>query len=424
MLDRQDLIDDLASGCTALEDWRLGFEHEQLCYDRATGRPLAYDGAPGIRSLLESFAAHYGWAIENEAGLPIALHRDGDAITLEPGGQLEFSSAPSETPAGIAARHRVFMEELHAIADKQGIGVLARGMPCDWGRDDMPLMPKSRYHIMHDYLGKTGALGRDMMLRSAGVQASLDFADEADMVAKMRLGIALQPVVTALFANSDTIGGAATGFASYRAHLWADTDPDRCGIPDIIFDADMGFAAYVDYMLDVPMFGIVRDGIMLDLAGASFRDLMAGKLYDGQGQPYEATLDDWHIHLTTAFPQVRLKHFIEMRDADSCDAPMAYALPAFWAGLFYDAQALAMAQALVQDWILDDHRRLRHDAARHGLAARAPDGRCLRDLAPEILRLSHDGLMRQYGADDGAAYLQPLMARSRHYAEQPMAGCG
>jgi glutamate--cysteine ligase len=424
MLDRQDLIEDLASGCTAPQDWRLGFEHEQFCYDRATGRPLAYEGAPGIRSLLEGFAETYGWVREYEADNLIALHRAGDAITLEPGGQLEFSSAPMLAPSGIAERHHAFVHELNAIADNQGIGVLARGMPHDWARDDMPLMPKSRYQIMHDYLGKTGVLGRDMMLRSAGVQTSLDFADEQDMVAKMRLGIALQPVITALFANSDSTGGAATGFASYRAHLWADTDADRCGIPDVIFGTDMGFAAYVDYMLDVPMFGIVRDGVMIDLSGASFRDLMAGHLHDPDGNAYEATRNDWHIHLTTAFPQVRLKHFIEMRDADSCDAPLVFALPAFWAGLFYDAQAMEMAQALVQDWTLDDHRRLRHDVARHGLAARVPDGRCLRDFAPDILRLAHDGLMRQYGTEDGAAYLQPLIERSRHYAERPMAGCG
>jgi glutamate--cysteine ligase len=386
------LVAHLAAGCKPPDRWRIGTEHEKFSYTADDLRPLSYDGPRGIRAVLEAFV-EFGWQPVLEGGKPIALTQGDASITLEPGGQVELSGAPLETVHQTCIEVNKHLDQAKRIGEKLGIGFLGMGFVPQWRREDIPWMPKGRYAIMRRYMPIKGTLGLDMMLRTCTVQVNLDFASEADMVKKFRVGIALQPIATALFANSPLTEGKPNGFVSYRSQIWTDTDPDRCGTLPFVFEPGMGFERYVDWMLDVPMYFVYRDGNYIDVAGQSFRDFMAGKLPGLPG--VLPTMGDWADHLTTAFPEVRLKRFLEMRGADGGPWGRLCALPALWTGLLYDAAALDDAWEIAKDWTAEDHERMRAEIPRLGLKAKVGN-RTAREVALDVLKLARGGLERRY----------------------------
>ena len=327
-------------------DWRIGTEHEKFVFHLETLESAPYEGAWGIRALLEGLT-RFGWEPVLENGNPIALAKSDCNISLEPGGQLELSGAPLETIHQTCDEVHTHLAEVKEVAGELGVGLVGLGFHPRARRDEIPWMPKGRYRIMRDYMPKRGALGLDMMVRTCTVQVNLDFESEADMIRKMRVGLALQPVATALFANSPFVEGKPSGYYSYRSHIWEDTDPDRCGILPFVFEDGMGFERYVDYVLDVPMYFVYRDGRYIDASGQSFRDFLDGRLPALPGE--KPMMSDWEDHLTTLFPEVRLKRYIEMRGADGGPWRRLCALPALWVGLLYDRGALDAACELIGD---------------------------------------------------------------------------
>lgn len=406
---RQQLIDSLASGSKPKSAWRIGTEHEKFGFRLDDLRPLTWEGELGIGTLLEGLT-RFGWQRVSENGKLIALSRDGASVTLEPAGQFELSGAPLETIHQTCVEINSHLREVKSVADGMGVGFLGMGFQPKWRREDMPWMPKGRYAIMRRYMPTVGKLGLDMMTRTCTVQVNLDFADEADMVRKFRTSLALQPVATALFADSPFTEGKLNGYLSYRSHIWTDTDPDRTGMLDFVFDESFGFERYVDYLLDVPMYFSYRDGVYHDLAGQSFRTFMRGELEPMPG--VLPTMSDWSDHMTTAFPEVRLKKFLEMRGADGGPWNRLCALPAFWVGLLYDQTALDAAWDLVKDFSLEERNALRDGVPRHGLKLPFRSG-SLRDIAIEALKISAEGLRRRArrnadGADE-SIFLMPLI---------------
>ena len=327
---RDELVADLEAGSKPKSDWRIGTEHEKFGFYLRGHAPVPYADERGIGVLLETMQDRFGWDPVTEDGNIIALRRKdcpkGGAISLEPGGQLELSGAPLETVHETTEELRQHLVEAGEAGGELGIGFLGIGFSPKWTLAETPVMPKERYRIMKRYMPKRGKRGLDMMFRTATVQVNLEFAGEADMIAKMRAGLALQPVATALFANSPFTEGKPNGFQSYRAEIWRDTDPDRTGLLPFAFEPGMGFERYVDYALDVPMYFVYRDERYIDVAGASFRDFLEGKLAALPGM--RPTLEDWADHLTTLFPDVRLKRFLEMRGADAGSFAQICALPA------------------------------------------------------------------------------------------------
>ena len=387
--DRRQLVAYLEAGCKPEADFRIGTEHEKFGFHKDTLRPLAYGEPGGIRALLEGLAARFGWEIVREGDNPVALRQGGASVTLEPGGQLELSGAPVEDIHATCCEVHTHLEQVRQVAEPLGVGMLGMGFQPKWRREEIPWMPKGRYAIMRRWMPKRGGHGLDMMLRTCTIQVNLDFADEADMVKKFRVGLALQPVATALFANSPFADGRPTGYLSYRSHVWNDTDPDRCGILPFVFEAGMGFERYADYVLDVPMYFVYRHGRYIDAAGQSFRDFLAGRLPALPGEV--PTLADWADHLTTVFTEVRLKRYIEMRGADGGRWQKLCGLPALWTGLLYHRPSLDAAWDLCRDWTLEEHQYLRREVPRLGL--KTPfRGRTLRDIALEVLALADSGL--------------------------------
>ena len=412
MLTYDDLVNDLASGCKPRALWRIGVEHEQFAFDKKTGGPLAYEGRPGIRELLEVFSQKCGWEEIREGETLIALRKDYQTLTLEPGGQVEFSGSPLPTLREVRGEMDSFYKNLNEIASCLGIGLVSMGVPPEWRRADMHWMPKERYAIMRPYMEKKGNLGVDMMARTCGAQVNLDFSSEADMVKKFRVALALQPLMVALMANSSRLEGAPSGYASYRAHIWTDTDPDRCGFLPFVFDEGMSFARYVDYALDVPMYFIRRGGRYIDVAGQSFRAFMDGKLSGHEGE--YPSFEDWHDHFSTLFPDVRLKHYLEMRGPDSNPPDMVYAMAAFWTGLLYDSAALEQAYQAVMHWPMDTHAALRTESVKHGMEARV---RCGDDadmyaLARSMLTLAQTGLLNSDREKTSRDLLEPLWKKA------------
>jgi glutamate--cysteine ligase len=394
MITYQTLIDDLASGCKPKDQFRIGLEHEQFAYNIETDKPLSYDGKPGILQLLEAFSEAYGWKKITDHGHVIALKNGGDYITLEPGGQFEYSGAPMLSVSDAKDAMDKFYDDLAIVAQKLGIGFLAKGFHPMWKLEEIHKMPKPRYDIMGPYMDRIKSMGKNMMYRSCGTQVNLDHSSEAEMVKNLRLSLAIQPVVIALMANSSEVEGKDTGYSSYRSYIWNNTDPDRCGILPFAFDEDMGFARYIDYALDVPMYFIRRDGEYADVSGRSFRDFMDGKLSGYEGE--YPTMDDWNDHLTTLFPEVRLKHYLELRGADCHEPKMVYAMAAFWAELFYDEVARDKVWELVKDWSVDDHQTIRDTVPKMGLDTSTPDGRDLSALAADILSILSDDYLKPY----------------------------
>ncbi len=403
------LVAPMQKGEKPAERWRIGTEHEKFVYRTADRRAPSYTEQGGIRDLLMAMT-EFGWEPVLEGGNVIAMSGPDGAISLEPAGQLELSGAPLENLHQTCAETGRHLAQVKTIGDKLGLGYLGLGLWPDKTREELPVMPKGRYDIMLRHMPRVGSMGLDMMLRTCTIQVNLDYSSEADMVKKFRTSLALQPLATALFANSPFLEGKPNGLLSYRSHIWTDTDPARTGMLSFVFDEDFGYERYVDYMLDVPMYFVYRDGKYIDASGLSFRDFLDGKLSVLPGEKPKAS--DWVDHLSTAFPEVRLKSFLEMRGADGGPWNRICALPALWVGLLYDQTALDAAWDLVKDWDMDGREKLRAEVPKLGLDAALPGGGKLRDIAAEVLAISRSGLSTRNrlndAGDNETGYLQPL----------------
>jgi glutamate--cysteine ligase len=410
---RDDLVRWIAAGEKPKSEWRIGTEHEKFVFRTLSLTPVPYGGPDGIRALMEELIRRYRWAAIREDDNVIALKRPdgekGGTISLEPGGQFELSGAPLDNVHETSVETDEHLREVLDVGEDLAIGFLGVGFSPKWRLDEIPQMPKKRYQVMTRYMPAVGTRGLDMMYRTATVQVNLDFGSEADMVKKLRVSLALQPIATALFASSPFTEGKPNGFQSLRSEIWRDTDRQRTGMLPFAFEDGMGYERYVEYALDVPMYFVFRDGNYIDVAGSSFRDFMAGRLRGFEGE--FPTVDDWSDHLTTLFPEVRLKRFLEMRGADGGRWGTITALSAFWAGLLYDEAALDQAWQMVRDWTEEERERLRTDVPRLALKTpfRSTD---VRNLARETLRISRLGLknrarMNMLGEDE-TIYLAPL----------------
>jgi glutamate--cysteine ligase len=421
---KEALVHWLEEGCKPFGNAQIGTEHEKIAFYRQSHAPVPYGGSTGIAALLEAMRATTQWQPIVDAGNVIGLYdsNGGGAISLEPGGQFELSGAPLASVHDTAAETAAHMQAVTAAASPLGIGFLSLGMSPKWSLAETPMMPKNRYRIMASYMPKVGSRGLDMMFRTATVQVNLDFASEADMVRKLRVALALQPIVTALFANSPFTDGAPNRLLSARSEIWRHTDNDRTGMLPFAFEPGMGFERYVDYALDVPLYFVKRGDTYHDVSGQSFRDLLEGKLPSLPGE--RATMSDWANHISTIFPEVRLKRYLEMRGADCGPVPFLTALPALFAGLLYDATALDGAWELVKGWSPAQREALRGEVPRRALRARVAS-RSAREIARDILDLAAAGLRRRHRLDargrDETAYLAPLEAiveEGRTQAEQ------
>lgn len=396
--DPAQLTEYLASGCKPKSDWRIGTEHEKFGYCKDTLEPIPYAGPRSVLAVLEGLRNAHGWAPVEEAGKLIGLEKDGANVSLEPGGQLELSGAAIETIHETCDEVNQHLREVKDVADKVGVGFIGLGAAPVWSYDQMPQMPKGRYKLMTSYMDKVGTMGKSMMYRTCTVQVNLDFASEPDMVQKLRVALALQPVATALFANSPFFDGKPNGHKSWRSRIWRDLDASRTGMLPFVFEEGFGFEQYADYALDVPMYFVYRDGQYIDALGMSFRDFMAGKLPALPGET--PTLSDWADHLTTAFPEARIKKYMEMRGADGGPWRRLCALPAFWVGLMYDQSALDAAWDIAKGWDAETREALRVAASVDGLQARVGDIH-MHDLAREVLALSEAGLKARARAGAG-----------------------
>jgi len=392
----------MADGCKPKEAWRIGTEHEKFGYCKDTHKPLPYAGERSIEAVLSGLRDRFGWSPVTEGGKLTGLEKNGANVSLEPGGALELSGAPLETIHETCDEVNVHLHEVKEVADEIGVGFIGLGAAPIWQHDEMPLMPKGRYQLMDDYMGRVGTMGRTMMRRTCTVQVNLDFGSESDMVQKMRVAIALQPVATALFANSPFFEGKVNGHKSWRSRVWRDLDPDRTGMVPFVFEDGFGFEAWVQYALDVPMYFVYRDGKYINALGQSFRDFLKGELPALPGEM--PTLSDWADHLTTLFPEARVKQYIETRGADGGPWRRLCALPAFWVGLMYDQGALDGAWDLVKGWDAQTREALRVAASVDGLQAQV-GGIGMHDLAREVVTLAEAGLKAR--AMPGAGGLVP-----------------
>ena len=406
---RDDLLSVFSDGEKAPADWRIGTEHEKFVYRCTDHHAPSWEEPGGIRDLLLGLT-EFGWRPIEEEGKVIALAGPDGTVSLEPAGQFELSGAALENlhqTCAEAARH---LDQCKAVGERLGVGFLGLGMWPDKRRDELPMMPKGRYAIMARHMPRVGNLGLDMMLRTCTIQVNLDYSTEADMVKKFRVGLALQPVATALFANSPLTEGKPNGFKSYRSHIWEDTDPHRTGMLPFVFEDGFGYERYCDYALDVPMYFVFRDGKYIDVAGESFRDFLDGKLPQLPGE--KPRLSDFTDHLSTAFPEVRLKSFLEMRGADGGRWSRICALPALWVGLLYADEALDAAWDRIKHWSIAEREQLRHDVPRLALETPVPGGGTMHDLAREVVDLASMGLSRRAvlnpAGDNEGGFLDPL----------------
>ncbi len=421
----EQLVEYLARGCKPPEAWRIGTEHEKFGFLPETFAPLPYEGARSVRAILEALRDRFGWQELREGPHLIGLKRNGATVSLEPGGQLELSGAPVASIFETAQELEQHLAELKSVAEPLGVAFAALGAAPHWRHDDMPIMPKGRYRLMTEYMPKVGTHGLQMMYRTCTVQVNLDFSSEADMVKKLRVALALQPVATALFASSPLFEGKPTGHRSWRSRIWRSLDDARTGLLPFVFEEGFGFARYVDYALDVPMYFVFRNGQYIDARGQSFRDFLAGRLPALPGEI--PTLSDWADHLTTIFPEARLKRFIEMRGADSGPVDHILALPALWVGLLYDPAALDAAWDLCKAWNAQTREALRIAASERALAAEV-EGISMRALAQEVVRIAKAGLARRgiqgpNGHDETIflALLDERLARGQTLADEILA---
>ncbi len=406
---RADLISVFSKGEKAKERWRIGTEHEKFVYRLADHGAPSYDEPGGIHDLLMALT-RFGWEPVMEGDKVIALAGSDGTVSLEPAGQLELSGAAVENLHQTCAETGRHLRQVKEVGAELGLGFLGLGLWPDKTRQELPIMPKGRYAIMLRHMPRVGSMGLDMMLRTCTIQTNLDYSSESDMVKKFRVSLALQPLGTALFANSPFLEGKPNGYQSYRSHIWTDTDPARTGMLPFVFEDGFGYERYADYMLNVPMYFVYRDGKYIDAAGKNFRDFLDGNLdvYPGQ----KPTISDWNDHLSTAFPEVRLKSFLEMRGSDGGPWNKICALPALWVGLLYDQSALDAAWDLVKHWTIEDHQRLRDAVPKQGLHAKLPDGRTLNDLAKQVLDIAAAGLTARGQinsmGDNESGFLNPL----------------
>ncbi len=410
---RDDLVSWIAKGEKPAASFKLGTEHEKFPFYKDTLSPVPYEGQRGIRALLEGMQGLLGWEPIMEGDHPIGLLdvTGGGAISLEPGGQFELSGAPVDTLHRTHCETTAHLAQLKQIAEPLGIGFLGLGASPKWTLKQTPVMPKARYAIMANYMPKVGSQGLNMMFRTSTVQVNLDFASEADMVKKLRVSLALQPISTAIFANSPFLEGQLNGFQSFRSEIWRDTDNNRAGMLPFAFEDGMGYERYVDYALDVPMYFLKRGETYHDVTGASFRELLSGSFRPMQGET--AYISDWANHLGTIFPEVRLKRYLEMRGADVGPLPMITAFSAFWTGLFYHQASLDAAWDIAKGWNAGERQQLRDDVPKQGLKATIA-GRSVLDIARELLVLSSAGLKARARLDnagqDETGFLAPLYA--------------
>ena len=405
---RDDLVRHLSEGCKPQSEWRIGTEHEKFVYDMKDHKPLAYEGKPGIRHMLEGMA-RFGWEPVLEGENIIGLIQNKASLSLEPGGQFELSGAPLKSVHETCAEVNTHLEQVREVAAEMNLGVLGLGFAPTWSMDETHQMPKGRYKIMRRYMPKVGGYGHEMMFRTCTVQVNLDFSSEADMVKKFRVGLALQPVATALLANSPFREGKPNGFLSYRSQIWTDVDNARSGMLPWVFDSGMSFERYVDYALDVPMYFVYRDGQYIDVAGKSFRDFLAHKI--PEVKHVEPTMADWADHLTTIFPEVRLKKFLEMRGADGGQWRRICGMPALWVGIYYDQVALDAAWDLVKDWTAEERQAMRDAVPKQ--AFKTPfRNTTVHAIAHRMLEISSAGLRRRAALDQGGmsedGFLNPL----------------
>ena len=402
-----DLASYLESGCTPKNDWRIGTEHEKFGFCKDTHKPLPYAGDRSILAMLEGLRDRHGWAEVREADNLIGLTKGGANVSLEPGGQLELSGAPLETIHETCDEVNDHLREVKSIADEIGVGFIGLGAAPIWKHEDMPVMPKGRYRLMTEYMDSVGTMGKTMMYRTCTVQVNLDFASEGDMVQKLRTAVALQPVATALFANSPFLDGKPNGHQSWRANVWRHLDDARTGMLPFIFDQGFGFDQWVDYALDVPMYFVYRDGVYINALGQSFRDFLKGELPALPGEL--PTLSDWADHLTTIFPEARIKKYMEMRGADGGPWRRLCALPAFWVGLMYDQESLDAAWDLCKSWDAETREGLRVVASQEGLRARVGDLN-MHELARQCVAIAKRGLAKRARAGAGG-----LVADETHF---------
>jgi len=410
---RDELVDWIAAGEKPKDAWRIGTEHEKFVFHTDTLTPVPYEGKRSISALLNALITRFGWQPIMEGDNIIALKREGceicGNISLEPGGQFELSGGALETLHETAVETRAHLREVLSVGEQLGIGFIGLGFSPKWTLAETPHMPKQRYNIMTRYMPTVGSRGLDMMYRTATIQVNLDFASEADMVKKLRVSLALQPIATALFAASPFTEGKLNGFESMRSEVWRDTDKRRTGMLPFVFEQGMGYERYVDYALSVPMYFVYRSGRYIDASGASFQDFLDGKLPQLPGE--RPTIDDWSDHLTTLFPEVRLKRFLEMRGADSGPWQRICALPAFWVGLLYDEQALDAAWDLVKDWTAEEREALRNAVPKSALSTRFRDT-TVQQISREVLRIARRGLRARRrinaASQDESVYLDLL----------------
>ena len=415
---RADLIAAMARGGKPKSEWRVGTEHEKHVYRKNPLRPVQYEGDDGIGALLEGIHQRTGWHYFYDKETPIGLRNTGPVggISLEPGGQFELSGAPHETIHGAAEELDAHLADCRAIGGPLNIHFLGLGVTPLWSVAEIERMPKSRYGIMTPYMEKVGTLGTSMMYRSATVQANLDFSDEADMTKKLRVSVALQPIVTALFANSPFVDGKPSGYLSFRSHIWLNTDNARTGMLPFVFDDGFGFDRYAEHALDVPMYFVVRNKQYINVAGESFRAFMRGELPQLPGE--KPTVQDWENHLSTLFPEVRLKQFLEMRGADMGDEAHVNALPALWVGLLYDAGALQAASQLIKDWTVEEMRVLRNDVPKYAIHTAFRRGQ-VSDVAREAVGIARESLKRRgLGEENFLAPLEETLALNKTPAER------
>ncbi|HAF40336.1 MAG TPA: glutamate--cysteine ligase [Sphingobium sp.] len=419
---RDQLIAAFSKGEKPKDRWRIGTEHEKFVYSRKDHHAPSYEEMGGIHTLLIGLT-RYGWSPVFEGENIIALSGSDGTVSLEPAGQLELSGAPLENLHQTCAETGRHLEQVKYVGDMLGLGFLGLGMWPDKNREELPIMPKGRYDIMLRHMPRVGSMGLDMMLRTCTIQTNLDYGSEADMAQKFRVSLALQPLATALFANSPFTDGKPNGYLSYRSHIWSDTDPHRTGMLPFVFEDGFGYERYADYALDVPMYFVYRDGKYIDAAGHSFRDFLAGKLAVLPGE--KPTEKDWEDHLSTAFPEVRMKSFLEMRGADGGPWSRICALPALWVGLLYDQGALDAAWDMVKDWSMEERQVLRDSVPKLGLDAPVGGGRKLRDIAGEVVDIARSGLAARgrlnASGDNETGYLSALdevIASGKTHAER------
>jgi len=406
LLSKIDLISELENGCKPITKWKIGTEHEKFAYDKKSLKPIQYEK---IKLLFLSLTKDFSWEKVFENEKLIGLKKNGSSITLEPGGQIELSGAPVENLFQTCQQVNTHKNELKDVSDSLNIDYMGMGVLPKWNLSDIPIMPKKRYEIMRDHMKKVGTHGLDMMLRTCTIQANLDFDSESDMVKKMRVALAIQPAIIALYANSPFVEGKLTDFCSYRSMIWTKTDDKRCGFLPFVYDKGFSFESYVDYLLDVPMYFVKRNDAYINCAGESFKDFMNGKLPSFTGE--FPTLIDWNDHMTVSFPEVRLKKFLEVRGADGGPWSSVCALPAFWTGILYDKNVLDEVWDLVKKWDIEQKQTFYLEVARNGLKSRCPENKDIKDLLKRLLDLSKSGLKKRkiiIDKKDESFFLDPL----------------